>query len=103
MEGICLLHEVGTEGSDSEGAGSEGCSNAARNGWGSRISDIVWGSGRFPVGAAKESAVIRDKCGSVSDGEGESLEDGDPIGVDRSSRQGCPLVSDVAAMMLSRE
>ncbi len=54
-------------------------------------------------GAAEESAVLRDTCGLVSGGEGESLDDGGPTGVDRSGRQGCPLVSDVAAVMLSRE
>ena len=63
---------------------------------------MVWGPKRFPVGAGKESAVVWGTCGSVPVGEGESMVEGGPTYVDRSGRQGWPLVSDVVAVTLSK-
>ncbi len=38
----------------------------------------------------------------MSDGEGETMDDGGLVDVDRSGRQGRPLLSDVVAEMLIR-
>jgi len=54
------------------------------------------------VGEGEGSTAIWETCGALFIKEGDSVDDGGSTYVDLSGRQGCSLVSDVVAEMLSR-
>ncbi len=67
-----------------------------------RASGIVRGSEGGPVGEGEGSTASWETCGELSVREGDLVDGGGSTYVDLSGRQGCHLVSDVVAEMLSR-